>query len=79
MKESKKRSVIKAISWRITGSIDTFLLAFFITGKLSYASAISSTELITKVLLYYIHERVWFKVSWGKENYPVYEKQQGNK
>jgi uncharacterized membrane protein len=78
MNEFKKRSIIKAISWRVTGTIDTFILSFLITGKLSYASTISATEVITKVLLYYVHERLWVKISWGKQNYSIYEKQQDN-
>ena len=53
MIENKKRSIIKSISWRITGSLDTFILSLIITGKLSYASAISVAELITKIVLYY--------------------------
>ena len=67
MQEYKKRSIIKAISWRITGTIDTFIVSFLITGKLSYASAIGITELLTKIFLYYTHERVWDKISWGKQ------------
>jgi uncharacterized membrane protein len=56
MKDSKKRSVVKAISWRITGSIDTFVVSFLVTGKLHYASAISIIEVITKIFLYYCHD-----------------------
>jgi uncharacterized membrane protein len=65
MKENKKRSVLKAISWRITGTLDTFSVSLFITGEVGYASAISITEIITKILLYYGHERIWNKISWG--------------
>jgi uncharacterized membrane protein len=71
IKEDKKRSFIKAISWRITGTIDTFILSYFITGKLSYASTISITEVITKIFLYYIHERVWNRICLGKQTYSV--------
>jgi len=66
MKDSKKRSLFKAMSWRITGTIDTFVISFLVTGQLKYASAISLTEVITKILLYYCHERAWSRISWGK-------------
>lgn len=71
MQEYKGRSIAKAISWRITGSIDTFTLSFLITGNFFYASTISITEVVTKVFLYYFHERIWEKVRWGKPNYYI--------
>ena len=61
------RSLAKAITWRITGSVDTFLVSWFITGQALLASGIAFTEMITKVFLYWTHERVWNKVSWGKD------------
>jgi uncharacterized membrane protein len=66
--ESKSRSLVKAISWRITGTIDTFIISFFITGELKLAGAIAVTEVITKILLYWGHERVWNQISWGKHD-----------
>ena len=66
MQEQKLRSIAKAISWRITGTIDTFIISFLITGKLFYASVISLTEVITKVALYYFHERIWNSITWKK-------------
>lgn len=65
--ETKLRSLTKAITWRITGSIDTFLISWLITGQPLLASGIAFTELITKVFLYWIHERVWNKLKWQKE------------
>jgi uncharacterized membrane protein len=61
--DSKKKSLFKAISWRITGTLDTFLISFFITGSVVFASSIAVTEVITKVVLYYFHERIWSKVN----------------
>ena len=69
MKEYKKRSIVKAISWRITGTTDTFIISYLITGKLTYASAISVTEVVTKICLYYFHERTWNRITWGKPNH----------
>jgi len=64
--ELKKRSIIKAISWRITGSLDTFILSLVITGNITTASVISVAELATKIILYYLHERTWNFIQWGK-------------
>ncbi len=65
--ENRKRSILKAITWRITGTIDTFLLSWIITGKPKVAATISLAELITKTLLYYLHERVWNKIKYGRK------------
>jgi uncharacterized membrane protein len=63
--ETHSRSFVKAASWRLLGSIDTFLLSWLFTSSVKAAGAIASTEVITKILLYYFHERVWSSVSWG--------------
>ncbi|MES9944067.1 MAG: DUF2061 domain-containing protein [Candidatus Thiodiazotropha sp.] len=60
------RSLAKAISWRVTGSIDTILLSWFFTGSLSTAAAIGLTEVVTKMVLYYLHERAWNRISLGR-------------
>ncbi|MBT2968444.1 MAG: hypothetical protein B6D72_04345 [gamma proteobacterium symbiont of Ctena orbiculata] len=60
------RSLTKAISWRVTGSIDTILLSWFFTGSLTTAAAIGLTEVVTKMVLYYLHERVWNRISLGR-------------
>jgi uncharacterized membrane protein len=66
--ESHARSVAKAISWRTTGSIDTFLVSYVITGSPVFAGSIAVTEILTKILLYYLHERVWSLVAWGRQD-----------
>jgi uncharacterized membrane protein len=53
------KSFLKAVSWRIVGTIDTMMISYFVTGKLSLAFTIGSVEVITKTFLYYFHERVW--------------------
>lgn len=64
--ESHPRSVAKAVSWRILGSIDTFVLGlFFTSGDAKVAGAIAGTEVITKIVLYYVHERAWSFTNWG--------------
>ena len=66
MNETKKRSLAKTISWRLTGSGATFLIAWFITGNLMMAGPIALVQLVTNTILYYLHERVWNKIGWGK-------------
>ncbi len=66
MADKQYRSFVKAISWRMTGSVDTLVIAFLITGKIKWALTISGVELFTKVALYYLHERVWDKLSFGR-------------
>jgi uncharacterized membrane protein len=64
--EKRYRSLVKAVSWRITGTIDTFIVSYFITGKVSLALSISGVEVITKMSLYYFHERIWTRLKFGK-------------
>jgi len=66
MKEKHYRSVIKAVSWRTVGTIDTMIVSFFITGNLVMAVSIGSVEVLTKTVLYYFHERAWDKTNFGR-------------
>jgi len=65
MKERKTRSWTKAISWRITGTADTILISYLLTDSLKVAASIGGIELITKMILYYFHERAWANIKWG--------------
>lgn len=49
----------KAVSWRLVGTIDTFLVSWFVTGQPTIALTISGVEFFTKILLFYLHERAW--------------------
>lgn len=66
MEERHYRSVIKAISWRTVGTIDTIVVSYFITGNLVMAVSIGSIEVITKMFLYYVHERTWNRTDFGR-------------
>ena len=66
MADKPIRSIVKALSWRVTGTVDTILISFFITGKLKLAISIGVVELITKTTLYFIHERIWNRIRFGK-------------
>ena len=60
---SYKRHVAKTISWRIIGTIDTFLLSWLITGSWKIGLSIGGVEVITKMILYFFHERIWYRFS----------------
>lgn len=64
--EAHSRSLLKAVSWRMVGSIDTFVISYLVTGKLMFAASIASVETVTKVILFYGHERIWAAVPWGR-------------
>lgn len=53
------KSIMKSVSWRIVGTLDTMLISYIITGKLTMALSIGSVEVLTKTILYYFHERLW--------------------
>ena len=56
-----KRHLVKSISWRIIGTIDTFLLSYIFTGSMSFGLSISGVDFFSKLFLYYYHERIWFR------------------
>lgn len=62
---SIKRHVAKTVTWRIIGTIDTMLIGWLITGNPITGLKIGGIELITKMILYYFHERIWFKMNLG--------------
>lgn len=68
--EKPYRSLVKAISWRATGTADTILISWLITGQAKWALSIGFIELFTKVGLYYVHERVWNRLSFGRVKGP---------
>lgn len=65
-KESHLRSVLKGITWRIVGTVDTMLISWLITGSIAFALSIGGIEVISKFVLYYGHERLWQLVPRGK-------------
>lgn len=75
MTEKPYRSLVKAVSWRVTGTADTILISFLITGQVKAAISIGFVELFTKIFLYYCHERIWNKLTFGrvkpKEDYNI--------
>jgi len=73
MKEKAYRSVVKTISWRVLGTIDTMVISYLITGSLAMAASIGSIEVVTKMILYYFHERAWDRSNFGRTKAPDYQ------
>ncbi|PNQ74787.1 hypothetical protein C1T31_01205 [Hanstruepera neustonica] len=63
--ESNKRHIAKTVTWRLVGTIDTMTLAWIVTGNPLTGLKIGLAEVITKMLLYYLHERVWYRINYG--------------
>lgn len=59
--DSAAKSLLKTISWRVVGTLDTMMIAYFLTGEVGIALSIGSIEVFTKLILYYLHERIWNK------------------
>jgi uncharacterized membrane protein len=64
--ETHSRSILKAVSWRTLGTLDTFAISWFMTGKVAIAGSIAGMEIVTKIAWYYLHERIWATVAWGR-------------
>jgi len=60
---SYKRHILKTISWRIIGTLDTMIISWIITGSWKWGLAIGGVEVITKMVLYFLHERAWYRFS----------------
>jgi uncharacterized membrane protein len=68
MDPSVKRHIAKTLTWRIIGTIDTMLLGWIVSGDIKIGLSVGGLELITKMGLYYVHERVWYKSNFGLIN-----------
>ncbi len=64
---SRKRHLIKTITWRVIGTVDTIVIAWLISGNPITGFKIGTAEVITKMILYYLHERAWYRVNFGLE------------
>tara|TARA_B100000963_G_scaffold158208_2_gene137723 strand:+ start:838 stop:1059 length:222 start_codon:yes stop_codon:yes gene_type:complete len=62
---SRKRHILKTFTWRIVGTIDTILLGWVISGDVTIGLTVGGFELFTKMILYYLHERIWYKSDFG--------------
>ena len=64
--ETKRRSVVKAFTWRTLSTLDTIVISYFLTGEITTAVSIGGIEVFTKMFLYFFHERIWNMIKWGK-------------
>ena len=62
---SRKRHIAKTFTWRIVGTIDTMVLAWLIAGDPMVGLKVGGIEVVTKMILYYLHERLWYKFDFG--------------
>jgi len=71
--ESHIRSIAKAVTWRTGGTITTFIVAWVVTGKPGVSVGIGIFDALVKVAAYYLHERIWMKLPFGRPKRPEYE------
>jgi adenylylsulfate kinase len=71
MKDSRIRSFIKGISWRVIATLTTMSIVFILTGDMEIVAAAGVVDVVAKLTFYYIHERAWGRVSWGRTTVPV--------
>lgn len=71
--ESSKRSIAKAISWRVIASVTTALITLAITGKMAFALQVGAADTVTKLFGYFLHERMWARIKYGLGKPPEYE------
>ncbi len=64
--EKPVRSIAKAVSWRVVGTLDTLIVSYVLTGEIALATSIASIDFVTKMILYFFHERIWNRIKWGK-------------
>ncbi|PCI99018.1 MAG: hypothetical protein COB15_04975 [Flavobacteriales bacterium] len=65
LNKSRKRHLAKTITWRALGSLDTMIIAWAVSGDPLVGLSIGGTEVLTKMVFYYFHERIWFRINWG--------------
>jgi uncharacterized membrane protein len=71
--ESNTRSIAKAISYRLLGSISTALIVYVFSGNATVSLGVGAVDMVAKIALYYLHERVWNHISFGRQKPPEYE------
>ena len=70
-KETHRRSIVKAVSWRFVATMATVSIVFILTRELKLAAAAGAADVIVKLILYYLHERVWAAIGFGKKEHPL--------
>lgn len=71
--ESKSRSIAKAVSYRVLGSATTAVVCFVLTRRLALSADVGLLDMVLKIGLYFLHERLWNHISFGRSKQPDYE------
>ena len=71
--ESNSRSIAKAISYRLLGSLSTALIVFVFSGDVRVSAGVGAIDMVMKIALYYLHERLWNHITFGRQRPPEYE------
>lgn len=71
--ETHLRSITKAVSWRIGGTVVTFIITLLVSGKLDLAVKVGLLDTLVKIGAFYLHERIWHRIGFGKIKRPEYE------
>jgi uncharacterized membrane protein len=66
LSDTAKRSLVKTVSWRLTGSGATFVISYLIAGNFAVAGTIAMIQLVANTMLYFVHERIWNRIGWGR-------------
>ena len=73
MKDTHRRSIVKALTWRFIALVVTLLVSWFVTRSLSFGAVIAGIDTVIKLGAYYFHERLWNRLSFGRVKEPDYE------
>ncbi len=71
MVETHPRTVMKTVSWRIVATLTTGIIVYILSGQILLSVGVIGVEVVAKILFYYLHERVWNMVHWGKKKHPL--------
>jgi len=69
--ETHSRTVMKTVSWRIVATLTTGVIVYIFTGEILLSLGVIGVEGLTKILFYYLHERAWNMIQWGKKKHPL--------
>ncbi len=71
MVETHSRTVMKTVSWRIVATLTTGIIVYILSGDFIMSLGVIGVEVVAKILFYYLHERVWNMIQWGKKSHPL--------
>ena len=69
VKNPNRRHLLKTVTWRVIGTLDTILLSFWIWGDGAQSVQIGGAETVSKSVLYFLHEKMWYRIAFGIEKY----------